>query len=62
MEIGFFGAILLALNIYAIWCVLQEPSAHSSGWRKIFWIIMIVIFPLLGTIIYFAFFRLKPLP
>ena len=59
-DMGLLAAILLALDIYAIWCVLQEPAALSSGLRKVFWIAAILLFPFGGMLIYFAFFRIKP--
>ncbi len=61
MDIGIIGALILALDIYAIWCVLNEPPS-SSGTRKVLWILAIILFPLVGMVLYFAFFRRKMLP
>ncbi len=60
IEIGLIGALVLALDIYAIWCVLQE---RTSGAYKVIWIIAILLFPLFGMLLYFLLFRQKtPLP
>ncbi|MGB1540049.1 MAG: PLD nuclease N-terminal domain-containing protein [Rickettsiales bacterium] len=54
MEIGLFGAILLALDIYAIYNILHEKW---SGGKKVLWMVLVLAFPLVGMIIYFVFFR-----
>lgn len=53
-EMGFFGALLLALDIYAIYTILQESW---SGTKKVVWILIVLLFPLVGMFLYFAFFR-----
>lgn len=57
MEIGLFGALILALNIYSIYAVLMEDS---SGLRKVLWILGIIVFPVVGTLLYLLFFRKRP--
>ena len=59
IEIGVIGAILLALDIYAIYCILMEPS---SGLRKVLWTVIVIVFPLVGMVMYFLFFRAKAEP
>jgi hypothetical protein len=54
MQIGIIGALVLALDIYAIYCILMEKS---SGTRKVLWIVGVIVFPLVGMIVYFLFFR-----
>lgn len=54
MEFGIIGAIVLALDIYAIYCILME---RASGTRKVLWIVAVIVFPLVGMIVYFLFFR-----
>lgn len=54
MEIGLIGAIVLALDIYAIYCILHEAW---SGVKKVVWIVLVLIFPVLGMAVYFLFFR-----
>ena len=56
LEIGFLGAVILALDIYAIYCILMEKS---SGTRKVVWTVLVIVFPLVGMIVYFLFFREK---
>ncbi len=47
---GFFGLILLILNVWAIVKVVQ--SAASTG-NKVLWIVLILLLPLLGLILWF---------
>jgi heme/copper-type cytochrome/quinol oxidase subunit 4 len=54
MEFGILAAIILALDIYAIWCILQE---RWSGGKKVIWIIIILVFQVFGMLAYFLFFR-----
>ena len=56
MDYTLIGAIILALDIYAIWCVLKEGR---SGGSTVLWIIVILIFPIVGMLAYFLFGRNK---
>ena len=47
IEVGLFGLILLALDIYAILRIVN--SAASTG-AKTIWIVVILLLPLLGLI------------
>ncbi len=49
---GLLGLVLLILNIYAI--VKIVGSGASTG-MKILWVIVILIFPLLGFILWLIF-------
>lgn len=49
---GVFGLILLVLDIYAI--VKTIGSAASTG-AKVVWVVVILIFPLLGFILWLIF-------
>lgn len=49
---GFFGFLLLVLDVYAIVKTLQ--SAAATGW-KVFWVVLIIIVPLLGFILWLLF-------
>lgn len=51
---GLFGLIILVLDIWAIVKVVQ--SGKSTGW-KVFWVVLILILPVLGLIIWFIFGR-----
>lgn len=46
---GFFGLILLALNIWAIVSIL---GLGTSAGKKALWILLIVVLPLVGFIIW----------
>ncbi|MDZ7751090.1 MAG: PLDc N-terminal domain-containing protein [Gammaproteobacteria bacterium] len=53
LEIGgLFGLILLVLDIYAI--VKTVQSGASTG-AKVLWIVIIILLPLLGLILWFLF-------
>lgn len=54
MKMGFIAAIILALDIYAIWNILHEPW---EGLKKVLWIIIVIVFQVVGMVAYFAFFR-----
>ncbi|WP_102867126.1 PLD nuclease N-terminal domain-containing protein [Pseudovibrio exalbescens] len=49
MEYGILGIIILILDIYA---VVQVISSSASGGSKILWILGILIFPVLGFIVW----------
>ncbi|MDA8587030.1 PLD nuclease N-terminal domain-containing protein [Rhodobacteraceae bacterium] len=52
MEIGgFFGLILLALNIWAIVSILG--STATTG-RKVVWTLLILVLPLVGFIAWYV--------
>lgn len=59
LEIGFFGAIILAFQIYAVWNVLHEPW---EGFKKILWVVIILIFQVVAPLTYFLFFRTVKTP
>jgi hypothetical protein len=46
---GFFGLLLLVADVWAIVRVVQ--SGASTG-AKVFWIVLIILLPLLGLIIW----------
>lgn len=47
---GFFGLILLILNVWAIVKVIQSPAGTGS---KVLWIVLILLLPLIGLILWF---------
>ena len=51
---GLFGFIILVLDIWAIVKVVQ--SGKSTGW-KVVWIVLIIVLPILGLILWFIFGR-----
>ncbi len=59
LEITILGAIVLAFQVYAIWNILHEPW---EGFKKIIWVVIILIFQVFGTIAYFLFFRTTKTP
>jgi Phospholipase_D-nuclease N-terminal len=47
---GFFGLILLILNVWAIVKVVQSAAGTGS---KVLWIVLILLLPLIGLILWF---------
>ncbi|GJL72861.1 MAG: hypothetical protein NMNS01_20600 [Nitrosomonas sp.] len=47
---GFFGLILLVLNVWAIVKVAQSSASTGS---KVLWIVLILLLPVLGLILWF---------
>ena len=54
MFTGLIGALILALDIVAIYFVLT--SSASTG-KKVLWILIILVFPVLGMLLYFLLGR-----
>lgn len=46
---GFFGFLLLVLNIWAIVRIIQS---NASTGKKVLWIVLILLLPLLGIILW----------
>lgn len=49
MEYGLIGAIILVANIYAIYHIF---SSNVSGMAKILWTLGIVLFPVVGFLVW----------
>lgn len=49
---GLLGLLLLVLNVYAI--VKTVGSGAGTG-AKVFWVVIILIFPLLGFVLWLLF-------
>jgi hypothetical protein len=46
---GFFGLIILIANI---WAIVKTIGSSASTGAKVFWIVLILILPVLGLIIW----------
>ena len=51
---GIFGLIVLVLDIFAIWDCLNKSYAIE---KKILWIVLILLLPIIGLILYFLLGR-----
>lgn len=51
---GLFGFIILVLDVWAI--VKTVQSGKSTGW-KVFWIVLIIVLPIVGLILWLLFGR-----
>jgi hypothetical protein len=51
MEVnsGIFGLIILALDI---WAIIKVLGSSASGGKKLLWILLIVLLPVIGLIIW----------
>jgi len=47
---GLFGLIVLVLDI---WAIISTIGSSASTGSKVLWILLVLIFPLLGVIIWF---------
>lgn len=56
MDSGLIGIIILALDIYAIWNILNESW---SGTKKVIWIVVVLLLPVVGMLAYFLIGRDK---
>lgn len=52
LEIGLIGLLILVGDVYAI---VQTFQSGASNGGKAIWIVVILIFPLLGLILWFLF-------
>lgn len=52
MEYGFFGLLILALDIYAIIKILDSGASTLA---KLLWIVLVLLLPVLGLIIWYFF-------
>lgn len=51
MEVkGFFGVLILIADVYAI---LQIAQSSSSTGKKTLWIVLVILLPLLGFILWY---------
>jgi hypothetical protein len=50
MEYGIVGLLILALDIYGI---IQVINSGASGGAKILWILAILVFPVVGLIVWY---------
>ena len=49
IEVGLLGLVVLALDIWAILNVVQSGASMGG---KLIWILLVLIFPLLGFVIW----------
>lgn len=47
---GLFGLLILILDIYVIFLIINSPADTGN---KILWIILVLLLPLIGPILYF---------
>lgn len=49
VEVGFFGLLVLALDI---WAILRVAQSSASNGVKTLWIVLILVLPLLGLVLW----------
>ena len=54
MGIGIIGLLILVLDIYVI---MQIAGSSDDSGKKLLWIIVVLILPLLGPILWYALGR-----
>jgi len=46
---GLFGLIILALDI---WAIVKVLGSNASGGKKLLWILLILVLPIIGLVIW----------
>lgn len=46
---GFFGLLLLVIDI---WAIVRIVQSNASTGKKVLWIVLIILLPLLGVILW----------
>lgn len=49
---GFFGFILLALNL---WAIIATVGSNATTGRKVLWVLVVILLPVLGFIAWLIF-------
>lgn len=49
IDVGFFGLIILALNV---WAIVQILGSQTETGAKVLWTVLILVLPVLGLIIW----------
>ncbi len=52
IEVGFFGFIILVLDV---WAIIKILSSNSSAGTKALWTVVILVLPVLGLILWALF-------
>lgn len=52
LPVGLGGAILLALDIFAVFSILASKAAWPS---KVFWLFVVLLLPIVGFVLWFLF-------
>jgi len=50
LEVGLFGLLVLIGDVWAILNIVQSPAGNGA---KAIWIVLVLVLPLLGLIIWF---------
>ncbi|MCE0731828.1 MAG: PLDc N-terminal domain-containing protein [Pseudomonadota bacterium] len=55
MGIEVTGLLSLIWLIIVIWAIVKVAKSSASGLAKLIWIVVLLIFPLVGLIVWFLF-------
>ena len=51
MEVGgFFGLLVLVVNV---WAIIRVVGSSASTGKKVLWVVLILLLPVLGVILWF---------
>ena len=53
MNVGFNGIWGLLILVADVWAVLQIAQSSASNEKKALWIVLVVVLPLLGLILWY---------
>lgn len=49
LEVGFFGFVILVIDI---WAILKTVASRTSTGNKVLWIVLILVLPILGVVLW----------
>lgn len=52
LEVGFFGLIILILDV---WAIIKTVSSGASTGAKVIWTVIILLMPVLGFLVWLIF-------
>ncbi len=52
LEVGFFGLIILILNV---WAIIKIFNSSASAGAKAIWIVVILVLPVVGFLLWLLF-------
>jgi hypothetical protein len=51
------GLLGLAILVLDVWCILQVVQMNTSNGTKVLWVVIILVLPVLGPLLWYLFGR-----
>jgi phage shock protein C len=55
----FVFLVIFLLFVFWVWAIINCLTSRLSGHQKLFWLVIIIFFSLIGALLYFIFLKLK---